>query len=298
MTHSKNTFIQHHKYDIVFNYRGLPIIDYKPFHGWTNDSIRRGNNALDPRYIMYITGHPDTLTDGSIESGQALSKQIQPDDTITILFVPTKEEALKLMKNPVHRPDIAHQGYIQGYTIHIPTTQTGFTAWCSKRNIVPSTSQRVPHFDPMSIGIKAPKNDYYWVEIPFPELSKAGATTPEQINVLVQNVPHRIMNKEEKVLILLKSGGQYKPKKQLLIEKALDSARILRTEESARFYVELFLQHPVLGVDISDVNWTAPDLGMQLVTRVTTINKETEKEVEDGGMAEDTVVSGTSSYDF
>ena len=110
----------------------------------------------------------------------------------------------------------------------------------------------------------------------------------------MDGVPHKVENRDgvRVAIVLAKAGGQYKPKKQLLIEKALTAAQLQRTEDAARFYAELFLQQPVASVNISNINWNAPDLGIQLVNNATVKSKK--EEVDDN----DTPVPEVTSFDF
>ena len=259
--------------EVLNNFPRLPIVEVR-----INDVKK-----LDPRYIMCISGQPGTLTDGTVNSGLVLLNNKAPLQ-LTIFFVRNKEDALKVLNNPVVIPTINHFNR-RGTGTTAPSSVNAFKAWCDRHSIALTLCQRMAHFDPATIGIKAPQRDYYWCEFDSSSLDS---------DLLLDNIPHKFETRDgiRLAIALVKAGGQYKPKKTLLIEKALLAARLQRTEKAARFYVELFLQHSVAGVNIENIDWNAPDVGMQLVNNVVMVNPKEEIDVVD------TTVPADSPLDF
>lgn len=260
--------------EVINNFPRLPIVEVR-----MNDVKK-----LDPRYIMCISGQPGTLTDGTVNSGLTVLANKTPLQ-LTIFFVRNKEEALKVLNDPIVVPTINHFNR-RGTGTTAPSSVNAFKAWCGRHNIKLTLCQRMAHFDPATIGIKALQRDYYWCEFDSASLDS---------DLLLDGVPHKFetRNGVRIAIVLVKAGGQYKPKKTLLIEKALLAAQLQRTEKAARFYAELFLQHPVAGVNIENINWNAPDVGMQLVNAV--ISQPQPKEAID--VVDSTIPTG-SSLDF
>ena len=287
MTNNKTYFNQWLKRsgvgEVINNFPRLPLVEIKV----DGEHIRKGYKALDPRYIMCVSGKPETMTDGSVSSGLALINQLRAESTLLIFFVNNKDEAFKVLNDPVLTPVTNHFNRL-GTGTTAPTSINAFKAWCGRNSINLTLCQRMAHFDPASINIKAPQRDYYWCEFDATVLVS---------DLLLDGVPHKFENRDgtRVAIVLAKAGGQYKPKKQLLIEKALTAAQIQRTEDAARFYAELFLQQPVASVNISNINWNAPDLGIQLVNAVTVKSKAKKKEEADDN---DTPVSEVTSFDF
>ena len=283
MTNNKTYFNQWLKRsnvgEVVNNLPRLPLVEVKV----DGEHIKRGYKALDPRYIMCISGKPGTMTDGSVSSGLALINQLNAESTLLIFFVNSKDEALKVLNDPVLTPTVNHFNRLGSGTT-APTSINAFKAWCSRNSVDLILCQRMAHFDPASVGIKAPQRDYYWCEFDSGTLSS---------DLLLSGVPHKIEIRDGKriAIVLAKAGGQYKPKKQLLIEKALTAAQLNRDEKSARFYTELFLQQKVAKVNLENINWNAPDLGMQLVNAV-----QMAKEESNG--TNNTAVPAVTSLDF
>lgn len=286
MTNNKTYFNQWLKRsnvgEVVNNFPRLPLVEVKV----DGEHIKRGYRALDPRYIMCISGKPETMTDGSVSSGLALINQLNAESTLLIFFVNNKEEALKVLNNPIVIPTINHFNR-RGSGTTAPTSINAFKAWCSRNNIKLTLCQRMAHFDPATVGIKAPQRDYYWCEFDIDALAS---------DLLLSGVPHKVEVRDGKriAIVLTKAGGQYKPKKQLLIEKALTAAQLNRDEKSARFYAELFLQHPVAGVNIENINWNAPDVGMQLVNAA----RPMAPSKEESNDTNNTSVPAVTSFDF
>ena len=247
MTNNKTYFNQWLKRSnvgkVVNNFPRLPLVEVKV----DGEHIKRGYKALDPRYIMCISGKPETMTDGSVSSGLALINQLNAESTLLIFFVSSKDEALKVLNDPILTPATNHFNRLGSGTT-APTSINAFKAWCLRNNVNLILCQRMAHFDPASVGIKAPQRDYYWCEF------DSGTLASE---LLLSGVPHKIEIRDGKriAIVLAKAGGQYKPKKQLLIEKALTAAQLNRDEKSARFYTELFLQQKVAKVNLENINW-------------------------------------------
>ena len=296
MTNNKTYFNQWLKRsnvgEVVNNFPRLPLVEVKV----DGEHIKRGYKALDPRYIMCISGKPGTMTDGSVSSGLALINQLNAESTLLIFFVNSKDEALKVLNDPVMTPTTNHSSRLGSGTT-APTSINAFKAWCSRNSVDLILCQRMAHFDPASVGIKAPQHDYYWCEF------DSGTLASE---LLLDRVPHKIEIRDGKriAIVLAKAGGQYKPKKQLLIEKALTAAQLNRDEKSARFYTELFLQQKVAKVNLENINWNAPDLGMQLVnaavpTAVQMVPMAAQLTVqEESNDTEDITVPAVTSLDF
>lgn len=290
MTQDKAHFIQwikrHGLFEVVMNFHNLPIVEIKPT---TNGKINKNTygGALDPRYIMCISGKPETMTDGGLTEGYELAKRLTPDTTLLIFFVPTRKDALNILARP--QVDLIRRNTKLGTGTLAPTSINAFKAWCMRNGVNLKLCQRMASFDPASINIKAIQRDYYWCEFEVSDLLS---------ELQLSNVPHKFEMREgiKTAIVLAKAGGQYKPKKQLLIEKALTAAQLNRDEKSARFYAELFLQQPVANVNISNINWNAPDLGMQLVNAaVTKTNVTVKEETNDTG---DTSVPAVTPFDF
>lgn len=285
MTNNKTYFNQWLKRsnvgEVINNFPRLPLVEIKV----DGEHIRKGYKALDPRYIMCVSGKPETMTDGSVSSGLALINQLGAESTLLIFFVNNKDEAFKVLNDPVLTPVTNHFNRL-GTGTTAPTSINAFKAWCQRNGVNLTLCQRMAHFDPASINIKAPQRDYYWCEFDVDVLAS---------DLLLDGVPHKIESRDgtRVAIVLAKAGGQYKPKKQLLIEKALTAAQLQRTEDAARFYAELFLQQPVASVNIENINWNAPDLGIQLVNNATVKSKKKE-EVDDN----DTPVPEVTSFDF
>ena len=296
MTNNKTYFNQWLKRsnvgEVVNNFPRLPLVEVKV----DGEHIKRGYKALDPRYIMCISGKPGTMTDGSVSSGLALINQLNAESTLLIFFVNSKDEALKVLNDPVMTPTTNHSSRLGSGTT-APTSINAFKAWCSRNSVDLILCQRMAHFDPASVGIKAPQHDYYWCEF------DSGTLASE---LLLDRVPHKVEIRDGKriAIVLAKAGGQYKPKKQLLIEKALTAAQLNRDEKSARFYTELFLQQKVAKVNLENINWNAPDLGMQLVnaavpTAVQMVPMAAQLTVqEESNDTEDITVPAVTSLDF
>lgn len=275
--------------EVINNFPKLPVVEIKV----DAEHIKKGYGALDPRYIMCISGQPATLTDGSLNSGLNLIKQLTNDSTLTIFFVHTKEEALKVLNDPTTKPGSNHSNRLGTSTI-IPTSINAFKAWCIRNNVDIKLCQRMAQFDPASISIKAPQRDYYWCEVEVSDLKS---------ELQLDQVPHKFEMRDgiKIAIVLLKAGGQYKPKKMLLIEKALKAAQLQRTEESARFYVELFLQKSVGRLNLENVNWNAPDIGMQLVNAVVGVTDSAfDSAFGEGGNddKDDIEIPSNTSFDF
>ena len=295
MTNNKTYFNQWLKRsnvgEVVNNFPRLPLVEVKV----DGEHIKRGYKALDPRYIMCISGKPGTMTDGSVSSGLALINQLNAESTLLIFFVNNKDEALEVLNDPVMTPTTNHFNRL-GTGTTAPTSINAFKAWCSRNSVDLILCQRMAHFDPASVGIKAPQRDYYWCEFDSGTLSN---------ELLLSGVPHKVEIRDGKriAIVLAKAGGQYKPKKQLLIEKALTAAQLNRDEKSARFYTELFLQQKVAKVNLENINWNAPDLGMQLVnaavpTAVQLAKEESTSTQEESNDTNNTSVPAVTSFDF
>ena len=291
MTNNKTYFNQWLKRsnvgEVVNNFPRLPLVEVKV----DGEHIKRGYKALDPRYIMCISGKPGTMTDGSVSSGLALINQLNVESTLLIFFVSSKDEALKVLNDPVLTPTTNHFNRLGSGTT-APTSINAFKAWCSRNSVDLILCQRMAHFDPASVGIKAPQRDYYWCEFDVDVLAS---------ELLLDRVPHKVEIRDGKriAIVLAKAGGQYKPKKQLLIEKALTAAQLNRDEKSARFYTELFLQQKVAKVNLENINWNAPDLGMQLVNAVQMVPMAAQLTAkEESNDTEDITVPAVTSLDF
>lgn len=291
MTNNKTYFNQWLKRsnigEVVNNFPRLPLVEVKV----DGEHIKRGYKALDPRYIMCVSGKPETMTDGSVSSGLALINQLNAESTLLIFFVRNKEEALKVLHDPVMIPTTNHFNRLGTGTI-APSSVNAFKAWCDRHSIALTLCQRMAHFDPTTIGIKAPQRDYYWCELD---------TATIDSDLLLSGVPHKIEIRDGKriAIVLTKAGGQYKPKKQLLIEKALTAAQLSRDEKSARFYTELFLQQKVAKVNLENINWNAPDLGMQLVNAAVPIAaRPMAPSKEESNDTNNTSVPAVTSFDF
>lgn len=290
MTNNKTYFNQWLKRssvgEVVNNFPRLPLVEVKV----DGEHIKRGYKALDPRYIMCISGKPGTMTDGSVSSGLALINQLNAESTLLIFFVNNKDEALKVLHDPVMTPAVNHFNRL-GTGTTAPTSINAFKAWCSRNSVDLILCQRMAHFDPASVGIKAPQRDYYWCEFDTDALAS---------ELLLDRVPHKVEIRDGKriAIVLAKAGGQYKPKKQLLIEKALTAAQLSRDEKSARFYTELFLQQKVAKVNLENINWNAPDLGMQLVNAAVPMAHAAQLTKEESNDTNNTSVPAVTSFDF
>ena len=152
MTNNKTYFNQWLKRsgvgEVINSFPRLPLVEFKV----DGEHIRKGYKALDPRYIMCVSGKPETMTDGSVSSGLALINQLRAESTLLIFFVNNKDEAFKVLNDPVLTPVTNHFNRL-GTGTTAPTSINAFKAWCGRNSINLTLCQRMAHFDPASINI-------------------------------------------------------------------------------------------------------------------------------------------------
>lgn len=291
MTNNKQAFInwytKHHPQHFIRSLQRTPIVEIQAIP--TGSSFE---GHLDKNYITCSVGSKVPLI------GMQYSGEEKEHLFVFIGVDLDKAQSLLTGTTTNHR-----ESKTVGTGVRMPTSINAFTKWCERHNINPVVKQRVPSFDPHSVGLKGMIQSYYWIEFITDDLNKVDEQLNKEarelngldVNIL-DYVPHK-QTSETNTLVLIKATGYNR--KNNILEKALREALLFRTEEACIYYAELFLQRRVQHIDVSKINWNKkPFYGIEIVKAEanTGVGEISHEQGNNNQLPEET--SNNLSYDF
>lgn len=260
-------------------YPGQPL---KTIVKWTAEAgiveipvLRSGKGSRGELSLNLLSCKHHDMNDLRVHMWQGTEKEGEEPLRIWVVLGVTAGKALQLW---LEQPYSIRTGRSPGK--HIPTSYPAAIKWLQSHNIPTiGTPKHLPHFTPPKGHF--PTCNYYRIRIKLADTK------------VLSCIPYEYDEQTDTYLCYLKAYGYQKG--GTILPKLLALAQAVKTEDICVAYASAFLETSVPGVDVNKIDWSAPNVGLQIIKAVKVKSNSNSEEVKDDNTKPTVDVSG---FDF